>query len=657
METMLTAQEAAQLMGCKVRNVQQRAQAGTLRAERGVNANGRPQWLIPLSSLDTTLQNKYLKQHRPAAPPPAPKAEAKPLDTYSEAEREEIAHWRRVVAEWQEYRSQPGASKTQVDEQYILLYNLQHPGAELSTDILYRKWRAVREDDLDGLIDKRGKWRKGRSSIDETVWQAFLSFYLDEAQHPIRRCYEYTKLWIGQELPELYETIPSYTTFYRHLQSDLSLPVKVLGREGEKAFTDRCAPYIRRVYDNMSSNEWWIADNHTFDVISQRADGTRHRLYLTAFFDARSGIFTGCHITDAPCSQATLIALRKGILQYGIPDNIYVDNGREFLTHDIGGLGHRAKRPKDGQEQYAPPPVFERLGIKMTNAIVRNAKAKIIERRFRDIKDQLSRLFTTYTGGNVTEKPECLKHILKDDGSIPTDETMTQAVTELLEYYFNRQPYGGAVVADRGKPRMQVYNEHLQRKRVASADELALMLMRSSRPQKVGRRGVHLDIAGQRIDYWTTEMLNVLEGKQVYYRYDPDDLSEVRLYDLQDRYLMTVPADNTAVLEYGVSKEDVKEAISITKHMVRATKDELQRSILPAINKQTVLDLALRQAHINREAQIIPDADPKILDVQRAADNTEPLLKAVGADDLSRMVRNAEQRERQRGGEEDGYGL
>ena len=65
----------------------------------------------------------------------------------------------------------------------------------------------------------------------------------------------------------------------------------------------------------------------------------------------------------------------------------------------------------------------------------------------------------------------------------------------------------------------------------------------------------------------------------------------------------------------------------------------------------------LQQAHINREAQIIPDADPKILDVQRAADNTEPLLKAVGADDLGRMVRNAEQRDRRRGGEEDDYGL
>ena len=273
------------------------------------------------------------------------------------------------------------------------------------------------------------------------------------------------------------------------------MPVKVLGREGQKAYRDRCAPYIRRVYDDMASNEWWVADNHTFDVITRRADGTLHRPHLTAFFDARSGIFTGCHITDNPSSQATLIALRKGILQYGIPDNIYVDNGREFLTHDIGGLGHRAKKTKDGKEIYAPPPVFERLGIKMTNAIVRNAKAKIIERRFRDIKDHISRLFPTYTGGTVVEKPECLKQIIKDGKAVPTDAEFAQAVEELLDDY------------------------------------------------------------------------------------------------------------------------------------------------------------------INREAQIIPDAEPKILDVQRAADNTEPLLKAVGADDLSRMVRNAEQRERQRGGEEDGYGL
>ena len=50
--------------------------------------------------------------------------------------------------------------------------------------------------------------------------------------------------------PELVGDMPSYTTFYRRAQADIPEPLKVLGREGEKAFRDRCAPYIRRVYDD-----------------------------------------------------------------------------------------------------------------------------------------------------------------------------------------------------------------------------------------------------------------------------------------------------------------------------------------------------------------------------------------------------------------------
>ena len=51
-------------------------------------------------------------------------------------------------------------------------------------------------------------------------------------------------------------------------------------------------------------------------------------------------------------------------------------------------------------------------------------------------------------------------------------------------------------------------------------------------------------------------------GKKVYFRYDPDNLSEVRIYDLEDRYIMTVPADNEAVLSYNASREDVKAAMA-----------------------------------------------------------------------------------------------
>ena len=643
----LTTREVAALYDKHESTIRRWAETGKIPSEKVLNKFNSPEYFFLVDDLSPAQQEKYfaqLKANLPevSLPEDAKPREAKPLDTYSAEEQEEIAFWIRLVNKWQDYRNKPGANKTEVDARFGQWCRLEYPERAISVDTLYRRWNAMRANDLDGLIDKRGKWKKGKSSIPDPMWQAFLYYFLDERQHPLKKCYEYTKLEMQMSFPELVGDMPSYTTFYRRAQADIPEPLKVLGREGEKAFRDRCAPYIRRTYKDIASNEWWIADNHTFDVITMGENGQRHRLYLTAFFDARSGIFTGCHVTLNPCSQATLIALRKGILKYGIPENIYVDNGREFLTFDVGGLGHRKKKAKDGQERFEPPPVFERLGIHMTNAIVKNAKAKIIERRFRDVKDHLSRLFDTFTGGNVLEKPESLKSILKD-GRIPLDSTFTEMVEELLDWYFNQQPYGGEVAEDEGKPRQQVFNENLHTKRVASAEDLNLMLMRSSRAQKVTRRGVHLDIAGQRIDYWNDDLVFNYLGQQVYYRYDPDDLSEVRVYDLQDRFIMSVPADNTAVLAYGASKEEVKEAMAKVRRMERITKEAKKVSTFPAFGRHTALELVMEAAHANKTARIIPSADPKVLALQRP--DEEPLLKAVaGGPDLDTMNRNAMKR-------------
>ena len=646
METRLSTQEVARLYGKDERTIRRWAKSGKIQATSFLNEFNSPEYLFPLDALDASIQEKYFVQLKASLPTPSidafPKRKtSSPLDHYTAEEREEITWWLKTVDDWQRYRSKYPGSKAEADDRFIALCAKTDPEHEFSIDTLYRRWKSIKQDDLDGLIDKRGKWKKGKSDIQPEAWDAFLYFYLQEAQHPMMKCYEYMKLLLREEHPDLVADIPSYTTFTRRVKSDIPEAVEVLGREGQKAFRDRCAPYIRRTYEGMASNEWWIADNHTFDVITQGDNGQRHRLYLTAFFDARSGIFTGCYVTLNPSSQATLIALRKGILKYGIPENIYVDNGREFLTFDIGGLGHRKKKPKDGQERFEPPPVFERLGIKMTNAIVRNAKAKIIERRFRDVKDHLSRLFDTYTGGNVLEKPERLKGVLKN-GEIPLDSTFTETVEELLDWYFNQQPYGGEVVADRGKPRQQVYNENLHTKRVAGAEDLSLMLMRSARVQTVGRRGVHLDIAGQRLDYWNDDFTFNYMGKKVYFRYDPDDLSAVRVYDLEDRFIMEVPVDNTAVLTYGASKEEVKQAMGKVRRLERITKEALEASTVQAFGRRTALELVMEQAHESKMARIIPEPQPKVLELQRP--NEEPLLKAVGGPDLDVMNRNAMKR-------------
>lgn len=650
----LTVKEVAELKECSTQYIKKIVLDGSLKSEVSANKNNRKKYLIPLEELSTPEQLKYYKNNNIEIPEEllaGRKSKAvhlhKEFDEFTAVQREEIARWIRIIKAWDEYCAKSKLSKVNATEKFIELQKVANPEINISKGILYRKKAALKADDLAGLIDNRGSWKKGTSTIPDVAWECFMSFYLDEAQHPIKACYEYTEMWLKQEAPELLP-LPAYSAFYRKVQNDIPKPLEIMGREGMKAFRDRCAPYIRRTYEGMVSNEWWIADNHTFDVQTKGADGAVHRLYLTAFFDARSGIFTGCYVTSAPSSQATLIALRKGIMKYGIPDNIYVDNGREFLTFDVGGLGHRTKKSQKGK--FTPPPVFERLGIKMTNALVRNAKAKIIERRFRDVKDRLSRLFQTYTGGNVVERPERLKFVLKDDDKIPTDEEFTNAVEDILTYYMNEKPYSGAVNSDSGKTRMQVYREQLKEKRIASELDLNLMLMRSTRSQKVGRRGVHLTIAGEKIDYYNDELILNYFGKDMYCRYDPEDISTVRVYDLHDNYIMTVPVDNDAVLAYGSSKDAVAKALRKVKSFEKLTKQELKATQITALGKKTALELVLATAEENKLKS--DELSPKIISVHRADEEPAEIKQAVGQNnivkiDKAKMIRNLEERQKE----------
>lgn len=655
MEALLKVAEAATLQGVSVRWVRKQASGGHYAGVQiRTNAQNRPEYLIPLSALPEQAQKKYIDQHRPAsAAAPMDKgkketpAEARPLESYSAEERAEISYWLAMVDRWQEYRRKAGGRKAECDEKFVLLRQLEEPERQISVETLYRKWAAIRAGELDSLVDKRGKARKGKTVLMPEIEQEFLSLFLDEAQLPIPRCVALTEQWARENMPTALP-LPSYHTFYRKAKA-VPYAVTVLCREGEKAYYDKCSPYIRREYESISANDFWIGDTHTLDVESMGPDGTLHRLYLSAWLDARSGIFTGWYVTASPGSQATLNALRKGIATRGIPLNVYVDNGREYLTRDIGGLGHRKK----GKDSFAPPGVFERLGIKMTNAIVRNARAKLVERRFEDFKNYVSRLFPTYTGGNVVEKPNRLKYVLKQGDHVPTDAEVIAAVDTLIEGYLNCEPYGGSVAEDKGKSRVEVWRESLPNGAVrqpASENDLQLMLMRTSKPVRVTRRGVTLKIHGLELDFYTPELANLRMKDKVYLRYDPEDLSKVRVYDMEDRFLTEAPQSKLTA-GYLATQEQIAELMAAKRKAEKAVREYGQALRLPD-DPERALNLATALARHNLdELELAPK--PNCIELRRA-EQEEPLLRAVGDIDIGAMTENLI---RQRGGFEDGEDL
>ncbi|MDE6540026.1 MAG: integrase, partial [Ruminococcus sp.] len=484
----LTVKETAELKDCSERYIQRLIKNGKMFSELENNIyNNQPCYMIPVSALPEDLQAKYyarlkkdtglepeLTENKPEKPIKA-KKQSRSFEKLSADERTRLNFWCELLKEWQGRRSQY-KSKTEFDHNFVGECRLKYEGIEISERILYRKWTAYKNDDYDGILGVRGAWNRNNTTIPEPVWNDFLWEWLDENKPTVSLCYRSTIKWTAEFYPELLDLIPSEMTFRRRIEKDVAYAVKTLLRDGEKAFSDRCSPYIMRMYDNLEANDCWIADNHTFDIQSYDDNSNVHRLYLTAFLDAKSGVMTGWNITESPDSQSTILALRHGIMRFGVPKCIYVDNGREFLTHDIGGKGHRTHGKKNDL-QTEPPTILKRLGIEMRNAIVRNAKAKPIERTFYTVKNQFSKLWDGYCGGTILERPESLKRRIKD-GKLPCDYEIREVFEKWIDNEYNSQNYGGSENCYKELSRLDVWNKTCSEIRKAPESALNLMLMR-----------------------------------------------------------------------------------------------------------------------------------------------------------------------------------
>lgn len=659
----LTIKEAAQLQSCSERYMQKQCKNGVLSAViREHPQNHKPCYMIPITAFPEQLQARYYRQKKQEAgvlpeqvreiqeqqKKPKKPIREKSIEDCTEKERQLIQTWTAILIEWQAERGKH-QRKTEFDKLYVGKCQLEHPEIQVSVGILYRKWSAYQRNDLAGLIGARGAWNKGSSTIPELVWEAFLWFWLDENQPTVSASYRNVISWTEEFYPELVEQIPAERSFRRHIQSDVKEATKILMREGEKAFSDRCLPYIMRMYDKLEPNDVWIADNHTLDIQSMDDNNTIHRLYLTAFLDAKSGVITGWNITESPDSQSTILALRHGILRFGIPKAVYFDNGREFLTHDVGGKGHRTR--KSDQDIIEPPTILQRLGIEMHNAIVRNAKAKPIERTFYTVKNQFSKSFDGFCGGTILERPESLKRRIKNK-AIPQDYEVRSYLDTWIDGEYNLQEYGGSEKKYQGMSRLDVWNKEIREVRKAATEELNLMLMRSTRIQKIKRNGVYIAISGERIWYMHPEETILHLGEEVYVRYDPADLSAVRLYNTEDQYLFTWQLEDTLLLDYLTSqKEEIADAQMMIRRTRKFVKDQVKGITAGLTNEQriTALDMTVRRAQAAKEERFQIQMPRTIIPV-RAQDAPLEEQRMVSGDekcvliDLKKIQRNATKR-------------
>ena len=682
----LTVKEVAGLKGCSERYVRNLIKNNKLKANINENpSNNKKEYVIYLDDLPSDLRDKYYKKlnktrqvYRGSEKDKIEdddtsksieicdsftqknikkvkygrntKVEKKKYSDFSIEERDEIDTWIEILKYWNDYRS-IYQNKSIADRDIVGAINLklkqQGKNITVSSNMLYRKMSYYENNDLEGLIDKRGGHNKGKSNIPDVIWNGFLNYYLDDRKMPFSEVYRNTIFWANEYYPDMVDSIPSEMSFRRKYKNDMLHAVEVYKRDGLKALMDKCIPYVDRLYDDMKANDIWIVDNHTLDIQTKADDAdTIHRLSITAFMDAKSGIITGLNITDNPSMNSTIFALRNGILKFGKPRAILADNGSEFLTYDFAGRGVRKQNVNNVIDEYKT--ILGRLKIDFHTAKVKNAKAKNIERFFLDFKNHISKSFSTYTGGNITERPESLKMQIKK-GNIPTDSRIRDVIEDMVMIE-NMNSYGGKDKAKyKNLSKIDVFNISIQEtvQTIIPKDDLDLYLMRAKKLQKVGRNGVYLNIAGEKLWYNHDEYWKYL-GKMVMVRYDPTDLSTVRIYDDEDRYIATWDLEKELYLSFmedDIDKiKDANEKIARTAKLIKQYANDMIN--LSPETKIDILDLKLRKAKMQSEGYVIGQS--KVIEIQRLNEESmhQKVIQKTGTDnvieiDIDRMNRNS----------------
>ncbi|MDE6520382.1 MAG: Mu transposase C-terminal domain-containing protein [Ruminococcus sp.] len=600
----LSTKEVAELKGCSDRYIKQLCKDGKIQAKQVLNCKGRMKYLIPISELSEDLQAKYyaklksdaglaleLKDDKTALKQSS-KSVKKAFDEYSQAEREEMAEWIRILREWQELRANY-KKKTDFDADFVGKCRIEHPDLNISVDILYRKYAAYKENDYDGLIDRRGGWNRGTSSIRTEVWHIYASLYLSYQNPKISKCYRETVAWCVTNYPEFVDGIPDVSAFRRRTKKELDGAVASWVRDGEKKCLAKFGIFAERDYSDLEANDVWIFDNHTLDIRSIAPDGRIHRMSLTAIQDAKSGVIVGYNPCDNPCSQSTLFAMYRAVSgDFGLCRYAYLDNGSEFCATDVGGRGHRKK--SSWCKEDAPPTIFELLGIQSQFALPANPDAKNIERFFYTFKEQFSKSTGGFCGGTVVERHSCMNEKEKNH-DLPTDAE----VIELLDLYiknYNAGEYGGKEAKYRGKRRIDVWNEsvnsdHVKFRDVASEEDLTLLLARSTRYQQIKRDGVFVIMYGKKI--WFRDDNTIFNiGKKVYVRFDPYNLDSVRVYEKEtDKYLWTYPRAAYLDVPYlAAESEDGKDRVAEFQKNFAKTRNAIKEKTESYTNSPYAVD-------------------------------------------------------------------
>lgn len=629
-ETWITVREAADLLGITRQSVNRLRRDGEFESRQAIGRGGR-QYQILLESLPSEAVQRYYAEN----------ADEQVSETeFSDADVDAMVYQR--APKWAREQADKYLTLIQHSEGlrgqklkvWIKSWNKENPELKTSYSRLMAARREYREDGVAGLLARYGK-TAGSSVVDDDHFEHFKSLYLKEGGPSVRSCWIYTLGYARQQNPSLnVDEFPNHTTFLRRLRREIPEQAIYLARHGHAAWNRKYANYIARDYSTVEAGAVWVADHSQLDVAVQLPDGKVCFPWVSAWRDFKTSRWLGWSIhPEAPNSDHVFETFRLAVLEAGLPEYVYLDNGKDFRTKDFAG--GRANHRLQVDETRAGS-MLGMLGVVAHFALPYGAQSKPIERDFLKTKELFSKHMIGYRGGNVVERPEILAQEIKR-GEIIAFEDMEGMFDDYVRNVLNMLPSQGQVL--KGRSPEQAWAEEFTMKRTVSEDALALFCTRTSRDVTIGRNGVR---DGElQVNYWG-EWMSGQKGERVYLRRDVKAYQTAWVFRASDdEYLgrATLAHSASALATTDIERRELRQATAAKRR---------DKKVAEAYAKaRTAPDPMEKLSHLKVGTSVLagytPRANPKTHVISKTIMDEvvekDEAMQATGTADLSPFAR------------------
>lgn len=365
---------------------------------------------------------------------------------------------------------------------------------------------------------------KGVRRIDTEVLEAIRGLYKSKNKPNMMFVYERIVAAFGTDAI-------SYGTMRNYIKYDMTSVEKDKARMGAKEFKDTYSPYIIRGYDDIKAGQVWMSDGHDLEMMCYRGNKKKangERYYgspkLIVWIDVKSRLITGWTLSWTETTESIAIALKRGIEKYGVPEQLFTDNGKAYKSKILKGTDEL-----DG--------IYASLGLEVSHALPYNAQSKHIERWFVDFKETFTKSSITYKGGNISERPERMKSFAMDKiakGKILEQEELEAALEAFINYknhsyYALRRETGRKAHRGRGmnnRTPLEVFNEEnpVGERKMLSDEKLRLLFLYEE-IRTIQQNGI--EYLGNTYEH---ENLYFHQKEKVKIKFDPHDLRSIYVY-------------------------------------------------------------------------------------------------------------------------------